>query len=182
MATQSYSLEDILRTNYGGTGTSTNSQLVQQYGPNANLRSGADIVSSSLDSILNPNSDYIRNARQSGMEVAATRGGINSSIAAGASQRAAIDAAGTLAQQATQIEQQREQNAMQEYLQGRQINQEFQTQLASSAASNAYNMLNVLQQYALADPETYTPEVISGYSNFFGRTTSDAIKRLLGQA
>lgn len=174
-----YSLDDILRNTYGQT-QAQQSQLSQQYGPNAQLRTGAETVTGNLDAVLDPNNQYIQNARQRGLEYAATRGGINSSIAAGAAERSAIEAAAPLATQATQLDVNREQQAFQEYLQGRQINQEFQTQLASSAVQSQYNMLQTLQQYAMNDPTTYTPEVISGYSNFFGRTTSDVIKRLLG--
>lgn len=174
-----YSLDDILRTTYGQR-QAEQSQLAQQFGPNAPVRSSAEMVTGNLDAVLDPNNQYIQNARQRGLEYAATRGGINSSIAAGAAERSAIEAAAPLATQATQLDANRENLAFQEYLQGRQINQEFQTQLASSAVQSQYNMLQTLQQYAMNDPTTYTPEVISGYSNFFSRNTSDILKRLLG--
>ncbi|MEM4546779.1 MAG: hypothetical protein QW328_08485, partial [Nitrososphaerota archaeon] len=45
------------------------------------------------------NNPYIQNARQRGVEYAARRGGVNTSIAAGASERAAIEAALPIASQ-----------------------------------------------------------------------------------
>lgn len=110
-----------------------------------------------------------------------TRGGINSSIAAGAAERAALEAAAPLAQTATQVESQREQNAFDAYMSDRNLNNEFQKTLASSTVQNSYNLLNTLQQYALNDPETFTPEIISGYSNFFGKNTQNIINQLLGK-
>lgn len=51
----------------------------------------SQIVSGHLDNILNQNNALMRNARISGLEAAASRGLQNSSIAAGAAQRAALD-------------------------------------------------------------------------------------------
>ncbi|UFK09605.1 hypothetical protein [Xanthomonas phage DES1] len=180
MATSNYSLDGILKSAYGTATPASQSQLSQQYGPNTVRPTGSSLVTSSLESILDPSNSYIQNARQRGVEYAAQRGGVNSSIAAGAAERSAIEAAQPLVNQAVNADLQRESQAMTEYLSDRQMTQGFQTELASSAVQSSYNMLNTLQQFALQDPVTYTPEVISGYTNFFNRTTADSIKRLLG--
>lgn len=180
MAANKYSLDEVLKNAVGSTSTAGQSQLTQQYGPNTVRPTGAGLVNNSLESILDPNNSYIQNARQRGVEYAAQRGGVNSSIAAGAAERSAIEAAQPLVNQAVNVDLQRESQAMTEYLADRQMNNEFQTTLASSAIQSSYNMLNTLQQYALQDPVTYTPEVISGYTNYFNRVSADSLKRLLG--
>lgn len=57
-----------------------------------------ELVQNQLTGLLASDSDYMRNARQRGAESAAQRGALNSSIFAGASQRAAIEAAAPIAQ------------------------------------------------------------------------------------
>ena len=56
-------------------------------------------VAGRLDTLLDKNSPYIQSARASGMDYAASRGMINSSMAAGASEKSAIDAAAPIAAQ-----------------------------------------------------------------------------------
>lgn len=60
-------------------------------------------VEQRLNGLLDVNSDYIKRARNEGMQVANKRGLLNSSIAAGASQGAAIDRALPIAQQDADI-------------------------------------------------------------------------------
>jgi hypothetical protein len=138
---------------------------------NSRLPTGTNMVQSSLESFLNPNSSYIQNARREGLNVAAQRGGINSSIAAGASEKAALDAAIPLAQQAVQIDQSREEVAANDWL----AKQNFGRALQGQQFQNTLGMLNAIQEYALADPELYTPEVTSGYSNFFQKNMKDIL-------
>ena len=149
-----------------------------------NLPSGTAMVQQSLQDFLNPNSQYIQNARQQGMEVAATRGGINSSIAAGASQRSAIEAAAPLAQQAVAIDVQRQQAEQQmlneEWANQQNFNRTFQGSLAMLPVQSSFGMLEAIQQYALEDPELYTPDVVSGYSNFFNQNMNDILKNYFG--
>lgn len=143
-------------------------------------------VQNSLEFFLNPNSEYIQNARQRGMEVAATRGGVNSSIAAGNAERAAMEAAMPLVQQAQAIETDREQltaqAATQNWLNQQSFNREFQGQLAMLPVASSFNMLGAIQQFALQDPALYTPEVVSGYSNFFNQNMNDILSRYFGGA
>lgn len=193
--------------------------------------SGSQQVSRSLQEFLNPNSDYMRNAAQRGVEMAAARGGVNSSIAAGSSQRAALEAVQPFVQQAVDVDQQKYQLMAQDYL--AQQGYAFQDQLAGKqnalqaalaqyqgglqtslaqyqgglsmalaqqaanteswlsqqnfgralfgqTFSNSLGMLNSIQQYALDDPELYTPEVMSGYTNFFQQNMNDLLSRYFG--
>ena len=178
---QQYSLQSILQGAYGGRQAQPASKMQGQYGPNTTQPTGTAMVTDSLETMLAPGSSYIQNARQRGVEYAAARGGVNSSIAAGAAERAAIEAAAPMASAAVQIENNRENRAFEEYMADRNLNNEFQQTLAASTVSNSYNLLNTLQQYALNDPTVFTPEVISGYSNFFGQNTQNIINKLLGK-
>lgn len=63
----------------------------QQMGMYTNTGDAASIVNSHLGTILGSNNALMRNARTQGLEQAASRGLQNSSIAAGAAQRAALD-------------------------------------------------------------------------------------------
>lgn len=69
-------------------------------GSNAYVRDtqGNELVSNNLNGLLDQNGQYIQLARQSGMDQAGSRGLLNSSIAAGNSQRAAIQSALPIAQ------------------------------------------------------------------------------------
>ena len=156
---------------------------VQQnmYDPNR-LTPASTMVQGNLESMLNPNSAYIKNARQRGMETAATRGGINSSIAAGASERAAIEAAAPLAQQATNIDQNREQILADEWMTNNNFNRAMLGQYSQSTFNTSLDMLKMMQQYAMEDPELYTPEVMSGMSNFFNRSMNDQLGKYFNGA
>lgn len=138
--------------------------------------SGTQQVQSSLASFLDSNSPYMENARRRGLETAAARGGINSSIAAGASQRAALEAAVPLAQQAVAIDQSAIQAERENWL----SQQNFGRALFGQTFSNSMNMLSAIQQYSMEDPELYTPEVVSGYSNFFQQNMNNILKNYFG--
>lgn len=71
------------------------------------------IVNNTMAGILNPSNPYIESARRAGLEQVAARGGLNSSIGAGAAQRAAIDSAMPMFQQAMGLTGQREQQTWQ---------------------------------------------------------------------
>lgn len=147
-------------------------------------QTGAEMVQGNLESMLDPNSQYIQQARQRGLEHAATRGGVNSSIAAGASERAAIDAASGLAQQATGIDTARQmtntQANMQNWIDQQGFNRELQGEMAMLPVRNAANMLSMVQQYAMQDPALYTPDVVSGYSNFFNENMKNLMRQFSG--
>lgn len=138
------------------------------------------MVQNSLESMLNPNSSYIQNARQRGVEYAGQRGGLNSSIAAGASERSALEAAAPLVSQSLDIQKQRDQLEGTDWLQGQQFNRELQGQMTLMPVTNAFNMLNGLQQAAMSDPELFTPDVVSGYSNYFSQNMQDIMGQYFG--
>lgn len=156
-------------------------QTTSGYNPGT-LPNAAGLVQSNLESFLNPNSTLMSQARRSGMEYANTRGGINSTIAAGASQRASLETAVQQANQATAIEREREAVNAADWASSQNFNRAMLGQFSSTAFTNSLNMLNTIQQFALEDPELYTPEVTSGYSNFFQRNMNDILKRYMSGA
>lgn len=147
-----------------------------QQQPLPQTQSGVDSVKSTLEGLLSPGSSYIDNARQQGRELAATRGGINSSIAAGAAERAAIEAAAPLAQQALAIDSQTQDYGMQDWMN----QQNFGRTLFTQQFGSSLDMLNSINQMALMDPELYTPEVTSGMANFFQKNMNNILKNYFG--
>lgn len=159
-----------------------------------------DVVTNNLNKLLGSDSPYIQNARLRGEEAAASRGLRNSSIAAGASQRAALEAAEPILNEIQGLTSQRENlafqgeqatldriqqvnNAMldfqfqqsmqnnaalqQDWLSSNQYTREFNGQLAQLPIANAAALSQMIAQYALENPEVYTPSTISGMQNFF---------------
>lgn len=157
------------------------SQTQSGYNPGT-LQSSTGLVQKNLESFLNPNSTLMQQAKRSGVEYANTRGGVNSSIAGGAAQRASLDAAVSQANQATAIDREREAVNAADWASSQNFNRAMLGQFSSTAFNNSLNMLNTIQQFALEDPELYTPEVTSGYSNFFQKNMNDIMKRYFGGA
>ncbi len=154
--------------------------LEGRFAPTASPFAGRDynaLVGNSLEYFMDPNSALIQNARQSGMDYANTRGGINSSIAAGASERAALDQAVPLAQGAVASQLGQEQAVLSNWMD----TQGFNRELASMPYQNSLSMLNKITDYSLQDPQLYTPSVISGYTNFFNQQMNDTIKRYFSE-
>lgn len=133
-------------------------------------------VSQSLEHFMDPNSAYIQNARQRGAEQAAVRGGVNSSIAAGASERAALEAAMPLAQTAAGMQAGVDQARLNEWA----AQQGFRRELYMRPFASSMNMLERVTEMGLQDPELYSPSVISGYSNFFNQQMGDMMRRYFG--
>ena len=134
------------------------------------------MVQGSLEQFMDPSSSYIQNARQRGMELAATRGGINSSIAAGASQRAALEAAVPLAQTAVGMQAGAQQAQIQDWM----AQQGFNRELAAMPFTSSMQMLGRVTELGMQDPELYTPSVVSGFTNFFNQNMNDMISRYFG--
>jgi hypothetical protein len=162
----------------GQATTSTTRSVFPAYG--TALQDPNAMVQDAMGAALDPNSSYIQNARRRGLETAATRGGINSSIAAGASERAAIEAAMPLAQQSLNIQQAREAVQSEEWLTQQNFNRAMMGQYQQAAFQNTLGMLQSIQQYALEDPELYTPDVVSGYSDFFSQNMNNIVSRYFG--
>lgn len=152
-----------------------------QPSPYANAPDPNAMVQNSLEYFMDPNSDYIQNARQRGVEYAASRGGLNSSIAAGASERSAVESAMPLVNSALDIQKTRDVLAGQDWLDTQAFNRDIQGQIAMLPVHNAYNMLQSVTQMALTDPALYTPDVISGYSNFFNNNAKDIMASFFGE-
>lgn len=102
---------NTLRRNGTGTSSSTQSRGLYNNLPtgiynaggnatNAYVRDTQDneLVSANLNNLLDENGRYMQNARQTGLDLANSRGLLNSSIAAGNSQRAAIQSGLPIAQ------------------------------------------------------------------------------------
>lgn len=144
--------------------------------PMLNRQNGTAQAMSSLDQVLGSNSPYIQNARRRGLETAAARGGINSSIAAGASERSAIEGAMPLVQQGLQIDAAAQNAQYDNWL----SQQNFGRAMVGNAYNNTAAMLRSVQEYALADPEVYTPDAVSGISNFFDKVMNESLQRYFG--
>jgi hypothetical protein len=130
------------------------------------------MIQGSLESFMNPNSQYIKNARQEGAQYAQQRGGINSSIAAGASEKEALGAAVPLAQSAVASQLGQEQAQLSNWMD----TQGFNRQMNAMPYQNSMNMLTAVTQMGLQDPQLYSPSVISGFSNFFNQNMNDMLK------
>lgn len=208
------------------------------------IPASSEVVQSAVNDILNRSNPYIDRARARATDFAGQRGLLNSSIAAGAAEGAAIDAAMPLIQESLGITNRREaedfarrqagfgaasgllsqreqQNfqgqqaqldrvqgvnnallanqiserqaqladyysrgqmvldgqirqriqadsvAQQDWLADRNFTREFNGALSMMPIRNAYDMSSAIQKYALSEPEVYTPQVISGMTNFF---------------
>lgn len=191
------------------------------------------VVQQTLDQFIGSNSPYMRNAQLRGLEQANQRGMLNSSISAGAAQRAAMETAMPLVDQSLGLQRQREGYAFQgeqagldrsfqaqqqdvqrqfqasqadidrtiqvresqlnrdfqgsqaeadrafrsqlqsdsvtqqDWLASQAYTREFNGQLSLMPIQSAYQLNGAIQQYALENPEIYTPDIISGMTNFF---------------
>lgn len=106
------------------------------YDPGATLDSplAYQFTEDRLNRMLGDDSQYIRQARRTGIEQAATRGQVNSSIAAGAAMREAIRAAAPIAQSDAQFTQT-------EF--GRGMQARYQSQLAQQANNARLREMNM---------------------------------------
>lgn len=225
----------VATTQPGGPAIAPNDVVAgvnQQFGM-ATLPSAADTTMTALDQILNREGSYITNARRRGLELANQRGLLNSNMAAGASERAAVEAAQPILSQimgltgqregqnfdatmqsraaAQDVINRREQNAFvgqqaaldrtqgvndallgsqlaerqatveanlrgqlqgdatrqQDWLSDRQFNREFNSALSMMSIGSVYDLNRAIFDYAAENPEVYTPEIISGMTNFF---------------
>lgn len=193
------------------------------------------VVQDTVSQILNQSNPYITSARRHGLEAANARGLMNSSIAAGASERAAIDASMPLVQQSMGLFGDREQRAfqgqqsqldrlqgvnnamLQSQLQERQAQlkshlgmteQAFGAQLREGAAANdalrtewlsnndwtnkmnfalasanigtASDLTKMVAQMAGQDPETWTPQSMTGFMQLLGTNLPYLLSAMMG--
>lgn len=140
-------------------------------------QSPEDLITGFMESLTNRSGSYIQNARRRGREFANSRGMLNSSMGAGAGERAALEASQPLVDQMVSIQRQREQFQSQDWLNSNQFDREFAGTLAMLPVTNSYQMLQTILDYALQDPSLYTPEVFSGFSNFFMQNMQDIMSQ-----
>lgn len=147
--------------------------------PPAQYGSG-QVISDFMNNFTNPNSAYIQQARRAGQEQSNSRGGLNGSLSAGASQREAIKAAQPLVSEAANLLRSREGYAAQNWINSQQFDREFNGSLALLPITNSMNIMQSLAEMAATNPEIYTPEIISGYSNFFAQNMQDILSQYFG--
>lgn len=155
----------------------------------------ASILDSYVNQLTSSNSALMRNARLSGIEAAAGAGLQNSTLAAGASQRAALDFVVPLAQTAMDTFNTREtrnwtagQNQLdrdqqitmvklQDWLNNESFMREWNANLAMYPITNTTALLNKITEQALQNPQVYTPDVISGLQQFFTTSYLDVLSK-----
>lgn len=144
----------------------------------------ANIMQSNLNSFMNPNSELMQQAKLAGLNTAAARGGVNSSIAAGAAQRASLDSATEMASAATQGDVANNSAVLStnlnNWLNTQGVNSSLFSSLYNKSYSNSLDMLSAIGALAAQDPETYTPEVMSGFTNFFQNMSNNFLKNYYG--
>lgn len=158
-----------------------------------------NVVQDNLAMLLNSNSPYMRNAQQRGLEQAASRGLLNSSMAAGSAQRSAIEAANPILNQIMGLTSQREGQAhqssenhrdrqfqaefaqmnsqLQDWMSNNDFNRNFNGQLALMPIASAADMWSSLMNLAAEDPTVFTPDVLAGYQDFFQTGFQEYISR-----
>jgi hypothetical protein len=154
-----------------------------------------ELVENRLAGILDQNSAYMENARRRGLEYANSRGNINSSIGAGASERAALEAALPIAQSDAQVyrdanaanfdamsnlRQMRTAAQLEDWLSDNSFNREYNGRLALMPIQSSMDMMAFIAQRASEDPAVWTPDVMSGWMNFFNMWQGDMFSTLLG--
>lgn len=162
---------------------------VQQPGSPINLSNfgPAQTVNDTIKALIN--GPIMENARQRGLETAATRGLMNSNIAAGSAQRAALESLQPYVSESMNLLNSREQRALtqnesaldrqfrqqlqndsvlqQDWLASNAYNREFNGNLSLVPIANSAEFMQYLFQLGAQDPEVYTPNVLAGMQNFF---------------
>lgn len=136
--------------------TPTNDQVWQQ---------SADNMMRTQDLVLNSDNPYIQNARQTGLEHASKRGLLNSSMAAGNSQRAAIEASQPIV------------GAI--YNRTNSLN-DFYSTTKLLPLQSALSFSDNFAQLAAQEPDVYTPSYINGMTNFFMSNMQNVMDNFFG--
>lgn len=170
-------------------------------GPPNSSFSAYNVVTDNMNNLLDSDSRYIQNSRRRGLEAAAGRGLLNSSISAGTSERAAIEAAQPILNNIMGLTSQRESQAhesvenqrnrsfqaefagmnaqLQNWVNEASFNREFNGNLAMLPIASAADMWSGLMQLAASDPTVFTPTVLAGYQDFFQSGFNEYISRYL---
>lgn len=130
-----------------------------------NMSTAAQNMNFALNEALNMDNAIMKNAKQTGLELASKRGLLNSSIAVGSAQRASLEAAGNVAQ-------------------GIFNRGNAQTDFYNAAKllplQSALNFSDNFSQLASENPEVYTPGYINGMTNFFMSNMQNVLKNFFG--
>ena len=132
-----------------------------------NMQGAIDNMMQVQGQVLNSDNPYIENARRMGLEHASNRGLLNSSIAAGASQRAAIEASQPIAQSI--------------YSRGN-AKTDYYDMVKLLPLQKALNLVDDFASRAADNPDVYTPGYISGMTNFFMSNMQNVMKNFFGDA
>ena len=66
---------------------------------------------------------------------------------------------------------------VQNWLNNESFMRDFNAQLATMPINNTANLLNFISQQAITNPEIYTPDIVSGMSEFFTTNAMDVLSR-----
>lgn len=131
-----------------------------------NWQQSADDMMRTQDLVLNSDNPYIQNARQQGLEHASNRGLLNSSIAAGNSQRAAIEASQPIVNKIYDRT-----NALSDFYSAAKL----------LPLQSALNFSDNFAQMAAQEPDVYTPSYINGMTNFFMSNMQNVMSNFFGE-
>lgn len=161
--------------------TTTPTTSLEQFSP-------YNVVNDLVNQFSDSQGSFVQNARQRGLEQASRRGVLNSSIAGGNAERAALESIQPFVSEgvgllnaregrALQKNMQQDSAVLQDWMNSNQFNREFNGTLAMLPITNTYQLMQNIMQYGLDNPEVYTPDVISGTSNFFTRNMFDVLSQ-----
>jgi hypothetical protein len=131
-----------------------------------NWQQSADNMMKTQDLVLNSDNPYIQNARQMGLEHASKRGLLNSSIAAGNSQRGAIEASQGIVNRI--------------YDRTNSLN-DFYNSAKLLPLQSALSFSDNFAMMAAQEPDVYTPSYINGMTNFFMSNMQNVMSNFFGE-
>lgn len=146
----------------------------------ANATNAANAALSIQGQILNSDSQYMQNAKQTGLELASKRGLLNSGLAVGNAQKAAIEASTPLTNQAIGLYSRERDYQMQDWLSNESVKRDANFTLAALPIRSAYDMMSGLMQGAANNPEVYTPAYMNSMSNFFMTNMHNVLNNFFG--
>lgn len=170
-------------------------------GPSPGNFGPAQTVQDMINALMN--GEYGANAARRGFEQAGSRGLSNSSIAVGASRRAALEAIQPFVNEGMGLLKDREGRAFQSqenqlerlfrqqlqndsvlqqnWLANQQFNNRFNAEVAMLPVNNSLQMLQLIMQAGVNDPEVFTPQVMSGLGNFFNNNMLTMLRQYFPQ-
>lgn len=146
----------------------------------ADMDNAYNMVTGVQNKLLASDSPYMQAARQSGLEYASKRGLLNSSIAGGASQRAAIEASNPIVNNVLSTYGQERGAQLSDWMSAEALKRDFSTTLAALPIKTSFDMLTGLAQAATNAPDVFTPEYINSMSNFFTANMQNVMANFFG--